>query len=166
MRSRILRFLAPIALVLGVSLAGFASAGTAYAAGGEHFYQMSFNIAAWNDGPNVAANNINNTYDDFTPVQVGSYWTLVYTGGGPYNGYCIGAFGNAQGVTTAELDTCSAGGTGSGNPWGSLMTPIWSGGLVAFKVNEFGAYLATNNNSQGALFVLNHGAVYYHEAAA
>ena len=155
-------------VLVAVSLAtvgAIVTSAPSYAASGYHFYQASYDINAWNGGPDVAAYAGNVNTDDFTPVANGSYYNLVYTGGGAYNGYCIGAFGNNSGSNTTELDTCSAGGTGSGTPWGANFTPQWSGGLVAFYCPHTGLYLGAGD-SNGSLFVLNHSEVFYHEASA
>ena len=160
LKSKIGAVFLAVGMITGVAVA---ISSPSFAASGDHFYQGGYDVNAYNGGPNVASIDINSNTDDFTAVANGSYWNLVYTGGGAYNGYCIGDFGNSSGSDVAELDTCSAGGTGSGTPWGANFTPQWSGGLVAFYDTHWLNYLGGKN---GMEMTLSHGYVAYHEAAA
>ena len=151
-------------LVLGAVLLAFGlGAVPAYAGTGNQFCTTSPAVAcfnAWNGGPYVNVYTARGTaHNDFTlgyDSTLGVYY-LEYTGGGAWNGQCIGDASNDSGNYQTSLDPCPSGSNSGG--WGTHFSAnggCANGGL-GFKNIHWNGYIWPVNYSNGSPFFLNGG---------
>jgi hypothetical protein len=168
--SKLKRFIVGTAIVL--SAAGLAASAvmsavpaSANGTGNQWCYEFSGQacLNAWNGGPYVKVYEskgvVNN---DFTLIwnNNGQGWDLEFTGGGAWNGRCIGDEGNDPGNASTSLDAC---GFSGGEGWGTLfdIDSSCSGGAYCFKNRHWSnanytAYLGPPSNwGNGSPWYLN-----------
>lgn len=122
-------------------------------------------LNAWGGGPWV------NTYTggpdgadtnaDFGTININGILEIEYTGGGAWNGECIGDAYNRSGYADTSLDSCGNVNNG-GAGWGTSFTEGNSGcptGKDWFYNNHWGGYLGPPNGwINGSHFYLNNTA--------
>jgi len=153
-------FLFPVA---GIALAGPAHAQTEW--NGGQFCTGNRCLNAWNGGPSVRAYSVNvqnNNFDGYyDPNRPGAVY-LEFIGGGSYDFWCIGDYGNSSGNASTGLVNCPSGSNTGG--WGANFVPEGSsvgctGGTYGFYNQHWGGYLAPSGGN-GSEFYLNSSAVY------
>lgn len=166
-KSRLKRILAGLTMFGSIIMALFVLPTTVLAQSGLHYYEDSYNINAWNGGPEIAAYNGNVTNDDFLALPAvtnPNYYNIFDRDGGPFNGYCIGDKGNSSSNPQAWL---SGSNCDSSVPWGgNFIVEDCGNNEVAFYSVRWSDFLAPASNSNGSPFYLNSGIVCYHQAAA
>jgi hypothetical protein len=157
MSKRILVLLSSVLLCIGTVLSIGIPA--AQAQSGDTFETGGIYINAWNGGPEVNSYDGSTTYDDFTIIN-NSYRNfdvqIVDTDGGPYDGWCIGDYGdNPSNPDTGLVGGCDTAGTG----WGSLFEAYECGntGELGFWNIHWGGWLDPSSASNGQPFILNDG---------
>jgi hypothetical protein len=150
-----------IALTVLFAAAGLAlPAAAAHAQSGLQFCDTGPGDAlnAWSGGPQInvyGCNYVDNNF--FTVIQNASnsnYWNIEDTGGGFYDGYCIGDLGNSPSVTRAGLvGGCGGQTIGWGGNFGDRLCDN-NNGLEFYNVHHNG-WLVPNGNNAGDQFDLN-----------
>lgn len=160
-----------LAVLAGLIISGLALTSTpAHAGTGNQFCTTGFSpvcINAWGGGPWVKVYTSQGTSNnDFTAGYDATLgvWYLEFTGGGSWNGQCIGDAYNSSGDARASLDPCPSGSNSGG--WGThfqLDTSDCNGGSgeEAFKnIHWPGGFLYPSGRSNGNQYYLNTGAVF------
>jgi hypothetical protein len=149
--------LLPIGVTLGVGIpAAYAQTGNTYCADIEPGAEC---LNAWGGGPEVNVyNGVSADYNLFEIYSENSGAVqIIDSDGGPYDGACIGDYGNSSTDARAGLDPCGAR-NGSGAGWGTIMqeeTAECPSGSVAFHDNHWGGYLSYDGTSNGDPFYVN-----------
>lgn len=165
-RTKIAVFATAIILPLGTLIAF--GGGQALAAG--YTAQLCVNngstnacLNAWYGGPAVdvftgMGAEPNDEFYVGTLSNGNSY--LEFTGGGPYNGQCVGDFNNNSGYADTGLVQCPTNSNSGG--WGTnfKIQSCSSGEGTAFYNNHWGGYLVPGGFSNADAFYLNHSGQY------
>jgi hypothetical protein len=163
-----LRFLRKRAVILAAALfllpvGGLALAGPAQAQPTQWCGNVCLN--AWNAGPSVRQYGPNVANDDFMAVvdpNRTSAFQLEFFGGGTYDGWCIGDYGDDSGNATTGLVGCASGSNTGG--WGSNFTYAYGGGCPSGTVRlynqHWGGYVAPASGGDGAEWYLNTNTTY------
>lgn len=158
MKARTTSAIAAILLVLGLTTAFTSQAGAQtgfqYIAGYLGGVQV---INAWNGGPFVKVWNMaGSTNNDFTAGAdpFNNRIVIEYTGGGSWNGQCVGDAYNNSSRADTSLDPCATSGNNGG--WGTNFSSGNSGcgsDQLWFHNDHWGGYLA--GDGVGTPFYLN-----------
>jgi hypothetical protein len=154
-------------LVAVVAFAGAKVTQNGFAASGSQMCATSSGqtacLNAWNGGPWVKVYAKRGTsHNDFTlgwDATLG-VWDLVYTGGGPWNGQCVGDANNDSQNPEVSLDPCPSGKNSGG--WGThlIESPCNGGAGLEFYDVRWKGYLSPSlygNGADGAVFILDSG---------
>jgi hypothetical protein len=139
-------------LALGLGL----TASPAHAQYAPYYYSYGgAYINAWNGGPLIKVYDGVTNNDGWQPI-INTYdgdYQFVFEGGGKYQGWCIGDYGNSPSNASAGL----VGGCGTNGPgWGSLFHEMDCGdNYVAFYNIHWGGYLDPSGTGNGDQFYLN-----------